>query len=378
MPGHQFIFLDVMPTFTKTILFRCDQSDIIGTGHVMRCITIADEAKRRGWQTCFALRDPDFYAIDFIKSAGHQTEMFKTIHSNRVKKPKHFNYEDWLPVSQDLDAIETLGVVSKLRPNWVVVDHYGLDATWHELVRDRCEKIAAIDDLGDRKLSCDIVLDQNLGASAEKYENKVSENCRLLLGPRFALLRNEFKGWREKSLRDRFERKVGKILITMGGADPMNYTLRLLKELSKSKNAKNCEFVVIVGALYPHFDTLNDFISFSYLKVSVLSNVTNMAEIMSSCDLCIGAAGSTSWERCCLGLPTIALAVAENQKEILNQLQKYGVVIASNLQNVCLDFDCIFGSNQDSELNRLSKNSSSICDGEGVTRVLDHLEQSNV
>ena len=101
----------------------------------------------------------------------------------------------------------------------------------------------------------------------------------------------------------------------MGGADPMNYTLRLLKELSKSKNAKNCEFVVIVGALYPHVDTLNDFISFSYLKVSVLSNVTNMAEIMSSCDLCIGAAGSTSWERCCLGLLPLLLRLLKTKKK---------------------------------------------------------------
>ena len=232
-----------------------------------------------------------------------------------------------------------------------------------------------IDDLGDRDLTCDLLLNQNLGANTKKYDGKVPRNCKFLLGPSFALLRNEFREWRERSLKGRLERHIENILITMGGVDAENYTLRVLKELTKSKYAKNCAFTVVIGGSYPHKNNLNEFVRSSALKVSVLSNVMNMAEIMSKSDLCIGAAGSSSWERCCLGLPTISLAIADNQISILDELEKNACTVASIVDRIFVDFDNLLSKGQEQKLRRLSLNSAKLSDGDGVRRVLSQLGQ---
>ena len=232
-----------------------------------------------------------------------------------------------------------------------------------------------IDDLGDRDIICDILLDQNLGASAEKYDGKLPINCQLFLGPTFALLRSEFREWRERSLEGRLDRNIENILITMGGVDAENYTLKILKEITKSKYAKNCSFTVIIGGSYPHTNTLYEFLNASKLRVSVLSNVKNMAEIMSKSDLCIGAAGSTSWERCCLGQPTITLPIANNQREIAKKLSQRNVAIYSNINNLLGNFEQFFEVSGKELQRALSINSRQICDGFGASRVLEELEK---
>ena len=265
----------------------------------MRCITLANHATLRGWHPCFVSRDPDNFSINLIQSAGHEIRKLASVKSKKIKSLNPLIHCDWLPVSQEHDAKETLKVVNDFKPDFIVVDHYALDSTWHSILKDNCKKIMVIDDLGDRKLSCDILLDQNLGASPEKYKGKVSQSCRLLLGPQFALLRDEFRDWRDRSLKRRVNKIIEKILITIGGVDAPNYTLKILKELQKSRHAKKCVFTVVVGGSYPHLDILNKFIISSKLKISILVNVDNMASIMTNSDLCIGAAGTTSWERCC-------------------------------------------------------------------------------
>ena len=195
------------------------------------------------------------------------------------------------------------------------------------------------------------------------------------MGPQFALLRNEFKEWREHSLTMRFNRNIENILVTMGGVDTENYTLRILKEITKSKYAKKCNFTVIIGGSYPHTNTLHKFVEGSQLKISVLSSVKDMAEIMSNSDLCIGAAGSTSWERCCLGQPTITFAIADNQREIAKQLSQRNLAIYSNMSNLIPDFEQFFGDSGGELLRTLSTNSLQICDGFGASRVLEELEK---
>ena len=143
-----------------------------------------------------------------------------------------------MPVSQTQDANETVKVIYELDPDWIIVDHYALDAIWLSIVEKSNAKILVIDDLGDRELICDVLLDQNLGASAEKYHGKLPSNCQLLLGPTFALLRSEFREWRQWSLDKRIDRNVENILITMGGVDSENYTLRTLIEVAKSEYAE--------------------------------------------------------------------------------------------------------------------------------------------
>lgn len=352
-----------------------DGSNEIGTGHVMRCLALTNKAKQHGWECVFVLRDPEYEIVKFIVSCGHKVKKLLSLAEGETISSNELAHSHWLPVSQIQDASETINLIHNLKPDWIIVDHYALDATWLSIVKGSNASIMVIDDLGDRNLICDILLDQNLGASAEKYDGKLPSNCRLLLSPTFALLRSEFSEWRERSLEGRIDRNVENILITMGGADAENYTLQILKEIKKSKYAKKCVFTVIIGGAYPHTNILNEFVNSSGLTISVSSNVKNMAEIMNNSDLCIGAAGSTSWERCCLGLPTITVAIANNQRKIAEQLSQRNVAIYSNLSNLLVDFEQFFDISG-KELQRvLSTNSRQICDGLGVSRVVAELEK---
>ena len=200
-------------------------------------------------------------------------------------------------------------------------------------------------------------------------------NCQLLLGPTFALLRSEFKDWRERSLEGRLNRNVENILITMGGVDTSNYTLRTLIEVAKSKYAKKCVFTIIIGSSYPHKDALHEFVEETKLRISVLSNIKNMAEIMSRSDLCIGAGGSTSWERCCLGLPTISFAIADNQIGVLAELEKETCTIISDLEKISSDFEKLLSEEHSQQLKKLSLNSSKVTDGNGIKLLLERLDQ---
>ena len=359
---------------SKKILLRVDTSHEIGSGHMMRCLTLANEAKQQDWECVFVLRDPEDGIVEYISSFGHGVKELTSLYGNKIT----YNataHGDWLPVSQTQDANETVEVIYELDPDWIIVDHYALDAIWYSIVEKTNAKILVIDDLGDRKIICDVLLDQNLGASTEKYDGKLPINCRLLLGPTFALLRSEFKDWRERSLEGRKDRNVENILITMGGVDENNHTLQALQEISNTEYSLKCSFTVVAGRSYPHINNLNAFLQVSKLNVSVLSNVKNMAEIMSKSDLCIGAAGSTSWERCCLALPTISLAIADNQIEIAEQLGKRNVALYSNINNLLQNFEKFFNVSGKELQRALSKNASKICDGLGTLRVIEQLEK---
>jgi UDP-2,4-diacetamido-2,4,6-trideoxy-beta-L-altropyranose hydrolase len=233
-----------------------------------------------------------------------------------------------------------------------------------------------IDDLADRSLDCKILLDQNMGASEVAYKGKVLSDCKYLIGPKYALLRKEFQDWRQYSLNRRLRGSIQKILITMGGVDASNHTLEVIKELERSEYSADCEFTIVLGALFPHIHALEKFIKSSQLVLSVMTNVKNMAEIMSKSDLCIGAAGSTSWERCCLGLPTLTFVLAENQKTIALALDEKGAAISSNINQLRSDFEFFFESNNNA-LDKLMHNSKDVCDGLGASRVIDHMEYLN-
>lgn len=356
------------------ILIRVDSSKLIGTGHLLRTLTLARAAKKRNWSICFAIRNAEVNTANLIRSEGHEVMILKSDRQKPKNETKIVAHSDWLAVSQGLDANDTLGIVHNFEPDWLVVDHYGLDANWHQIVKPHCANIMVIDDLADRSLDCKILLNQNLGACKAKYEGKVSLDCNYLLGPEFALLRNEFKEWRQRSLARRITGSTKNVLITMGGVDASNHSMAVMKELSRSEHANYCEFTIVVGALYPYLSDLCEFVRCSNLRISVCSNISNMAEIMAKSDLCIGAAGSTSWERCCLGLPTITLAIAPNQQEILLELKRNRVAMASDLINICSDFDRLFIQGQNCDLVRMSKRGAAQCDGNGSQRVLDRLE----
>ena len=356
------------------IVIRVDTSAQIGTGHFMRCLTLANQAAKEGHTVNFLTRTPNQFFVNKIKSYGHKMLVLQNPDTVKHKYNYVLDHSHWLDVSQECDAHESKAVVKKLRPDWIIIDHYAIDQRWHKIVQPICKNIMVVDDLADRRLDCKILLDQNLGSSKKNYEGWAPADCKFLIGPKYALLREEFMDWRQFSLDRRPTKQVKKILVTMGGVDTANYTLMVLSELVKSKFSQKLHFDVVVGSAYPHRIQLVEFCHQSKIRIVIKVDVENIAEIMAKSDLCIGAAGSTSWERCCLGLPTITMAIAKNQLKIIRVLQDREVAVVSSPNRIREDFDKFFDVGGVERLLSLSNNSKEVFDVLGAQRVVRTME----
>jgi UDP-2,4-diacetamido-2,4,6-trideoxy-beta-L-altropyranose hydrolase len=262
-----------------------------------------------------------------------------------------------------------------ISPDWVVVDHYGIDSEWETKVSEyfKGSRMLVIDDLADRKHQCDLLLDQTLGRTYEEYYEKVESSCEFLFGPQYSLLRNEFKEWRKFSLSRRKKIQVNRVLITLGGADEHNLTEKILKKLEKSEYADSIAFTVILGGANIWLNKILEFKMSSWLNLEIKIDVPNMAELMSNSDICIGASGSTTWERCAMGLPTIAITMADNQSKIAHQLQIKKICAVTSLSQIILTFDNLLSKENQALLYEYSKNSERICDGKGTERVVNYM-----
>lgn len=200
-------------------MIRVDASIQIGTGHVMRCLTLAEALRDKNIQVEFICRKHEGNLISLIHDKGFMVHalpvMFDTDKHNQ-KKDQQLQHTDWLGATQWHDAQACKNIVSKTRPDWLIVDHYAIDKNWEAELQHSCHKIMVIDDLADRQHLCDLLLDQTYGCIPSDYRVLVPENCELLLGSHFALLRPDFAQWREYSLRRREKPVFKKLLITMG------------------------------------------------------------------------------------------------------------------------------------------------------------------
>ncbi|MHB8917542.1 MAG: UDP-2,4-diacetamido-2,4,6-trideoxy-beta-L-altropyranose hydrolase, partial [Desulfocucumaceae bacterium] len=226
--------------------------------------------------------------------------------------PRH-DYMRWLGVSPETDAGETIELLIKeSRPDWLVVDHYALDSRWESEIRPYTRNIMVIDDLADRLHDCDMLLDQNLYRDMEtRYTGLVPDYCRMLLGPGHALLRPEFREAR-KHLKER-NGNVRSILVFFGGSDPTNETAKALEAIRRLKRP-DINVDVVVGGANPNKVEVKQICS-GMPNTRFHFQVDNMAELMAKADLAIGAGGTTTWERCFLGLPAIVIVIAQNQYE---------------------------------------------------------------
>jgi UDP-2,4-diacetamido-2,4,6-trideoxy-beta-L-altropyranose hydrolase len=334
------------------VVFRVDASLQMGTGHVMRCLTLANELKQQNHEIVFICRDLTDNLNLFIKYPV-------------LALPKNDNFQsdglylNWLGATQEQDAQQTIKAIPK-NTDLLIVDSYALDEIWHKKLRPHTKKIMVIDDLADRQFDCDMLLNQNLGTQIEDYKDKVPNDCELLLSCDYALLRPEFSNLREKALIKRQNTKeIKNILISMGGSDITNKTYEILQDISDNLN-----IVVVLGGSSPHNKMI-----ISYAKdkenIKVLIDVDNISGLMFDADLAIGAGGSTSWERCCLGLPTLLYVLAENQRKIAENLERLDAVkivdnLKVNLQNILNNLHF---------WQAMSKNAQTVCDGIGVKRI---------
>lgn len=296
------------------IAFRVDASLQIGTGHVMRCLTLADALKAQGADCHFISREHTGHLQVVINQRGYKVHHLSAllIHTQTVQEPAHAT---WLGSTWQIDAADTAAILADLQPDWLVVDHYALDQRWEEALAPHYRKLLVIDDLADRAHNCDLLLDQNLGHQPTHYAQWVPAHCRVLTGPYYALLRPEFAALRTYSLQRRqAQPTLHQLLITMGGVDQPNATGQVLQALKTCALPADCRITMVMGLTAPWLQNVQELAAQMPWPTEVVVNVSDMAQRMADSDLAIGAAGSTSWERCCLGLPTLMVVLADNQQ----------------------------------------------------------------
>ena len=379
------------------ILIRADASLQIGSGHIMRCLTLAHELSRRGHEVRFICRALPGHLGETIERAGFglillpvppqagrlpESESCKTLRSKNEAKAAtcvQLAHAHWLPVSQAQDAADCVPPIRAFVPDWIICDHYALSAEWELAAKAAAgSRLMAIDDLADRPHAADLLLDQNLGHSPADYAGLVPPACRLLTGTRYALLREEFAAWREASLQRRAAQAetgyLKHILVNLGGVDKDNHTLAVLQALSGSLPA-DCRVTVVMGKTAPHTAAVQAFAESAPYPCRVLVGANNMAELMAEADLAIGAAGSTSWERCCLVLPTMMLVLAENQRGIAVALQAAGAALSLKTAEIAVSkfVPVISYFSRSENLAAMFVKAATLCDGKGAARVVSHL-----
>ncbi|WP_434777349.1 UDP-2,4-diacetamido-2,4,6-trideoxy-beta-L-altropyranose hydrolase [Neisseria sp. Ec49-e6-T10] len=372
----------------KTAVFRVDAALHIGSGHVMRCLTLADALKEQNINNIFICRAYQGNLIDFIRQKGFEIHQLPCVSSDFIATEKQsIPHTHWLGVTWQEDAEQTINYLKqkKITIDWLIIDHYALDKHWEEQLRGYVQKIMVIDDLADRAHSCELLLDQNLGREKIDYQLLVPDSCQLLIGPQYALLRPEFLQWRKESLlRRNNHTKIKQLLISLGGVDAQNITSEVLHCLAECNNLpKDSQIKVIMGEKAPHLSQVKVIAQQMPYETEVIVNTNQMAQIMAQSDLAIGAAGSTSWERCCLGLPTIAIALAQNQILIGQTLAEKGIHwfvggIERADYSVVLKHILFYAVFDAYARISLTQKSSNFCDGNGVKRVIRSLIEPDI
>lgn len=367
------------------VVFRADASLQIGTGHVMRCLTLADALSARGAECRFICREQPGNLIEFIRSKGYPVHGLplseplgaSLLAVNEAGSGPELPHTAWLGTTQEQDAAECAVILGELNTDWLVVDHYALDARWEAALKRHYCKLMVIDDLADRPHQGDLLLDQTFGRNPEDYAFRVPGDCTLLCGSQYALLRPEFAALRPYSLQRRNDSSLEHLLITMGGVDKDNATGQVLCALQSTELPGNCRITVVMGASSPWLAEVRQQAAQMPWPTVVNVGVSNMAQLMADSDLAIGAAGATSWERCCLGLPTAMVVLAENQQKVAQGLEQAGaVLVLKNPQQILECLPALVASLVSSPVRRATMRGAAahITDGSGVATVIHHLE----
>jgi UDP-2,4-diacetamido-2,4,6-trideoxy-beta-L-altropyranose hydrolase len=306
------------------IYIRVDASVEMGTGHVMRCLTLAKRLKENNNIT-FISRESEGNLCDFIEKNGFEVYRLQLPKLNKsLKKVNSQASSHKFLWKQDMEETKEILKSDTKKVDWLIVDNYEIDRTWEEKLRPYVEKIMVIDDLANREHDCDLLLDQNLYKNMNtRYDDLIPYNSKKLLGPKYVLLREEFNNERKK-VKAR-NGKIKRILIFFGGSDPSNETMKAIKA-AEVLVSRNLHIDVIVGSSNPNLNYIKEYCS-NKEYLSFYHQVDNMAEMMNKADLAIGAGGSSTWERCYLGLPTIAISIAHNQIEVMENTGEKGIVL---------------------------------------------------
>ena len=321
-----------MTTTAPSVLFRADASPSMGIGHVMRCLTLARELAGRGWTCRFACSPETPATVAALRASGFE-----------IVSP------DAAPPS-----------------DWAVVDHYGLDQGYERPLRSRMERILVIDDLADRRHDCDILLDQTVGRDRSDYVPLAPPSALILAGAKHALLRPEFTGADAPARRLRGN---DTILVSLGGTDPSDSTSLVLEALALAN--LNRPVSVVMGSAAPALENVRRTAARLSPPAEVFVDVSDMAGLMGACGLAIGAAGSSALERCCLGLPTLLLVIADNQKAVARGLEQAGAAVTVPLDAAAIAAKLYQLVHDEAALALMAERARHLCDGHGAARLAD-------
>lgn len=293
-----------------TYAFRVDSSTRIGTGHLVRCLTLANRFKSRGEESIFLCQHLDGEMTSQVESAG-----FEVLHIDSNKADQKS--------LESRDAFETLRLLGKRSASRIVVDHYDLSLEWEESVTPHVDSVVVIDDLTDRQHRCDLLLNQNLVHSNDlSNSRKFTGASRTLLGPKFALLQPEYALFR--TARPTGSSRVGSISVFMGGSDPDNVTELVVRSLV-GMELVDVNVDVVVGNVNPNHARLRSMFE-NQPSINFHTNLSSLAPLLAMSDIAIGAGGTSNWERMCIGVPPIVIDIADNQRQICVDLAKAGLI----------------------------------------------------
>ncbi len=360
--------------------FRVDAATWIGIGHVMRCLTLADAMRKRGHSCQFISRSHAGNLIAHIRSKGYAVTPLPGIDkvlSGPTAGSVQPDHSSWLGCHWSEDAAQSLAALKDSSVDWLIIDHYALDSRWESELQAVCRRVMVIDDLADRSHDCDLLLDQTIGRRPSDYLPWLKESAEVLCGSQYALLRPEFAGLRSRSLLRRRTGDIRHVLITMGGVDQHNATGQVLNALDCTGFPQGGRITVVMGATAPWLAEVQQQAGRLAMLVEVRTDVHDMAELMAVSDLAIGAAGATSWERCCLGLPAIMVVLAANQTGVAAGLKEAGAaeIIEDTLQigaRLPRLIETLLASPE--RCREMSQRAATVTDGCGAGRVAQRLE----
>jgi len=293
------------------IIFRCDASTDIGSGHVTRCLTLATVLSQKGAHVTFICRDYDGNLLELIRDSDFEVVVLPSGSNDGI-----------ITVSQD--ACEIAAIIGELGSvDWLVVDSYELDIAWEAVQRKYVKKIMVIDDLANRNHDCDLLLDENLFSDVSiRYKGLIPSPCEQLLGSEYSLLREEFRLAHGKHS---FQGNLQRLFVFFGGSDLTNETAKILAAIKEGKLSQLIVDVVI-GSSNRNREEIAE-LCHGIPHASLYRQIKNMADLMMKADFSIGGGGMTAGERCCVGLPSIVVPVAENQVVPMQQLAKAGAIV---------------------------------------------------
>lgn len=334
-----------------SVAVRADASTTLGSGHVMRCLTLAAVLRARGAEVVFFCAEQPGDRCTYIERQSFRV----------VRLPA------FTDAAADLRHMQA-ALADEAVFDWLVVDHYRLDAAWERGMRHSAAHILVIDDLADRSHDCDLLLDSSPAAdSAQRYAGLLPPACRTLFGPRYALLRPEFAAGRTRRERRGALRRV---LVTFGGSDPANLTVRALEAM---ESCGDLAVDVVVGSGNPHIAQIEAHCA-RLPQACLHRDADNMAQLMAEADLVVGAGGSTLLECCCVGVPALTVCGADNQHRNCDALAAAGAHFylgeAEVVQVADIAVALAFLRRVPELRAHVAEQASGLCDGRGALRVV--------